>query len=72
MGFIDSFFDGINEDNSDGNSEGFPVPTADDVSLGFFEMSMLGLADSSKLGEELRFREDVWLGATLGPCNLGP
>ena len=25
VGFIDSIFDGINEDNSDGNSEGFPI-----------------------------------------------
>ena len=53
MGFIDSIFDGINEDNSDENSEGFPIGTDDDVSLGLFEMSMLGLADSPKIGEEL-------------------
>ena len=61
MGFINSFFDGINEDNSDGNSEGFPVPTADDVSLGLFESPMLGLADSSKIGEELGCKEGAWL-----------
>ena len=53
MGSPDSIFDGINEDNSDGNTEGFPVGTADDVSLGLFETSMLGLADSPKIGCEL-------------------
>ena len=62
MGSPDSIFDGINEDNSDGKYEVFPIGTADDVSLGFFETSMLGLADSSKLGEELGCKEGVRLG----------
>ena len=59
MGSPDSIFDGINKDKSYGKYEGFPVGTADDVSLGFFETSMLGLADSSKLREELSATEGV-------------
>ena len=61
MGFIDSIFDGINEDNSDGKSEGFTVPTADDVSLGLFEISKNGLSDSPKIGEELGCKRGAWL-----------
>ena len=62
MGFPYSVFDAINEVKSDGNSEGFPIGAADDVSLGLFENPMLGLVDSSKLGDELSATEDIWLG----------
>ena len=48
-----SIFDVINEDNSDGNSDDFPIEKTDAVSLGLFESSMLHLDDSYKLVEEL-------------------
>ena len=37
-------------ENSDGNSEDFPVGLVKGVSLGIFDITMLSHADSSKLG----------------------
>ena len=54
-------FCGINEDNSDGKSEDFPIVKNDTVSLGLFESSMLGQADPKKFGEDIGFKEGVLL-----------
>ena len=43
-------YDGIKEDNSGGNTAGFPVGKFDDVIFGLFGSMMLGVADSFKLG----------------------
>ena len=40
-------------DNSDGNFEDFPVGLLKVVPLGIFDITILGLADSSKIGEEI-------------------
>ena len=44
-------YGGFNVDNSDGNSEDFPVGLIKGVSIGLFDITMLSLADYSKIGE---------------------
>ena len=43
-------YGGFTVDNSDGNSEGFPGGLVKNVSLVIFDINMLSLAESSKLG----------------------
>ena len=49
----DLIYGGFNVDNYDGKYEDFPVEFIKCVSLGLFEITMLGLADSSELGKEI-------------------
>ena len=46
-------YGGFNIDNSDGNSEDFPVGLIKGVSLGLSEITMLSLAAYSKPGEDI-------------------
>ena len=52
----------FNVDNSDGNSEDFPVELIKAVSLGLFDINILGLVDYSKLGEDIGCIEVTSLG----------
>ena len=47
--------DVINEENYDGKSEGLTVGLTEGVTIFRFDITMLGLADFSKLGEEIGF-----------------
>ena len=47
-GYIDSIFDGIKVDNSDGNSEGIPVGTSNDATLSLIDSTVRGVADYFK------------------------
>ena len=51
MLYSDFINGGFTVDNSDGNSEDFPVILIKGVSLGLFYITMLSLAEYSKLGE---------------------
>ena len=51
MGFPDSIYDRIRVDNSDGKYERFLVGTSDGTTFGLIENTMIGVADSSKLGK---------------------
>ena len=51
-------------DNSDGNSEDFPVGLIKCVSLKMFNITMLSLADFSKLGEDIGCMEYTSLGVS--------
>ena len=55
-GSPDSISDGTSLENSDGNSEGFTVGAYDCEKPGLIDNTILGVANSSKLGKELRFR----------------
>ena len=51
----DLICDVINEENSDGNSEGLTVELKEGVTLFRFDIAMLGLDNFYKLGEEIGF-----------------
>ena len=52
MGTPELICDVINEDNSDGNTEGLIVAMTETVKLVLFDSKMLYLADFYKFGEE--------------------
>ena len=62
VGYLDSIYDIISIDNSDGNIEGFTVGTYDNARLGKFNSKMLGVVDNSKLGGECGCKETAPLG----------
>ena len=62
MGSSDFISNGINEENCDIISDEFPVVTADVVSFGLFEISMLVIDDYFKLVEYIYYKEGEWLG----------
>ena len=49
--YPDSISDGIMLEKSDGNYEGFTVGTSDGETPGLNDNTMIGVADSSKLGK---------------------
>ena len=49
----DFIYSGFTVDNSDGNSEEFPVGLIKGVSLGIFYITMLSFAEYSKLVEDI-------------------
>ena len=57
MLYPDFIYGGFTVDNSDGNSEDFPVVLIKVVSLGLFDMTMLSLSDYSRLVEYIDFVE---------------
>ena len=59
MGYTGSIFDVIRVYTSDVNSEESLVEFSYGVIFGLIESTMFGLTESSKLGEELCFREGV-------------
>ena len=61
VGSIDSVSFGISVDNYDVNTEGFPVETSDDATLGEFDSNNLGVSDISKLGGECGCKETTLL-----------
>ena len=60
----DFIYGGFTVDNSDGNSEDFPVVLIKGVSLGLFDIAMLRLAEYSKLGEEIGCTEGTSVGVS--------
>ena len=60
----DFIYCGFTVDNYDGHYEDFPVRFLKVVSLGLFDITMIGLADSYKLGEEIGCMEDTSLGVS--------
>ena len=64
VGFPDSMFDDINEDNSDGESEGFPVGTYNDATIGSIGNTVRGVADSSKILKELGSKKGAFFGVS--------
>ena len=55
----DFIYGGFTVDNFGGNSKYFPVGLIKGVSLGFFDITILSLAESSKLGEEIGCIEGI-------------
>ena len=51
-------------DNSDGKSDDFSVVLIKGVSLGLFDIIMLSLANSSKLGEDIGCMEGTSIGVS--------
>ena len=64
MGSLDSNYDRTMLGNSDGKTEFFPVETSENIMLGSFDSTTLGVAGSSKLGEELVSKEAATLGVS--------
>ena len=64
MGSPDFISGGFTVDNSEGNSEDFPIGLIKVVSLGIFDINMLGLADSSKIGEYIGCVEGKSIGVS--------
>ena len=56
--------DGIRVDNSDGNSEDFPVGLTVGVTFDLIDSTMLGRADCSKTGELLGIKEGALFGVS--------
>ena len=59
--FYDSISDGTRVDNSDVNAEGLPVGAYDGAALILVGSTLIGVADFSKLGEDLGCKEDISL-----------
>ena len=57
-------YGGFTVENSDGNSEEFSVVLIKDASLGIFDITMIIIAESSKLGEEIGCMELTSLDVT--------
>ena len=53
MGYPERKFDGIRLDNPDGNSKVFSFGTTEGGTLGLIDNTMLGVADYSKLENQL-------------------
>ena len=63
--FPDSISGVTRVNNSDGNSEVFPVVTSYDVALSLNYITLIGVADSSQIGEYLGFCEDSLIAVYL-------
>ena len=64
MVYPGSIFYEISFYNSDVNSEEPLVELSYGVIFGVIESTIFGITESSKLGEEICFKEDVWLGVS--------
>ena len=64
MGSPDFISGGCTVEKSEGNSEDFPVVLLKGVSLGLFDITLIRLAGSSKLGEEIGCMEGTSLGVS--------
>ena len=60
--YLDSIPVGIMVENSDERAKGFLVGTSDNATFRKLESNILSVADSSKLGKELHFKENTSLG----------
>ena len=52
-GCTELIFDGIYVEKSEGKSDGFPFGTSNGETIGLYDITMLGVISSSKLGEKL-------------------
>ena len=62
--YTDFIYDGFTVENSDGNSEDFPVGLIRGVSLGLFDITMLSLSGSSKLVQDIGGMEVTSIGVS--------
>ena len=54
----------IKNNNSDGNTEGYPFGTSDYAKLGYCYRKMIGVTDYSKIGDEIGHKEAASIGVS--------